>query len=250
MEVIPCVPPRWRPESGGRDDRFLYRSEYNIPTGTIFVKHPPSIAMSRGRPLSFDPDEALDRALAVFWREGFQGAALSTLTEAMGINKPSLYAAFGDKASLYLKALRRYAQQESAKHVEALEREADGRDAVESFLRSAVRSLTDPKKPAGCFVVNGSADCDLADTPPEVQAALREALRGGELALRQRLQRAQAEGQLSADVDTAALAAYFGTVMSGLGVQAKAGATRAKLETVVRAAMQAWPERSRTHRRG
>jgi TetR/AcrR family transcriptional regulator, copper-responsive repressor len=206
--------------------------------------------MSRGRPLSFDPDEALDSALAVFWREGFQGAALSTLTEAMGINKPSLYAAFGDKASLYLKALKRYVQQESARHVEALEGEPDGRNAVEAFLRSAVRSLTDPKKPAGCFVVNGSADCDLADTPPAVQAALREALHGGELALRQRLQRAQADRHLSSDVDAAALAAYFGTVMSGMGVQAKAGASRAKLDAVVRAAMQAWPERARTPRRG
>ena len=206
--------------------------------------------MSRGRPLSFNPDEALDRALAIFWREGFQGAALSTLTEAMGINKPSLYAAFGDKASLYLKALKRYVQQESARHVEALEGEPDGRKAVEAFLRSAVRSLTDPTKPAGCFVVNGTADCDLAGTPPEVQAALREALHGGELALRQRLQRAQADRHLSSDVDAAALAAYFGTVMSGLGVQAKAGASRAKLEAVVRAAMQAWPERARTPRRG
>lgn len=198
--------------------------------------------MDRGRPRSFDADAALDRALDVFWRDGFQGAALSTLTQAMGINRPSLYAAYGDKASLYLKALQRYAQKESARHVQALDREPDGRKAVEAFLRSAVRSLTDPKKPGGCFVVTGTADCGVEDTPAEVQEALRQALRGGELALRQRLQRAQADGHLPTDADVAALAAYFGTVMSGLGVQAKAGASRAKLESIARAAMLAWPQ--------
>ena len=197
--------------------------------------------MDRGRPRSFDTDTALDRALEVFWRDGFQGASLSTLTQAMGINKPSLYAAYGDKASLYLKALQRYAQRESARHVEALDREPDGRRAVELFLRSAVRSLTDRKKPNGCFVVSGTADCGIDGTPAEVQEALRQALRGGEVALRQRLQQAKADGHLSADADVLALASYFSTVMSGLAVQAKAGAARAKLESVVQAAMLAWP---------
>ena len=201
--------------------------------------------MERGRPRGFDPDQVLDRALEVFWRDGFQGASLSALTEAMGINKPSLYATFGDKSSLYLKALQRYGERESANGLKALRTEPDARRAIESFLRSAVRVLTDPARPAGCFVVNGSADCGLEGTPQVVQQALRLAQQAGESAIRERLKQARKDAQLPPDADIAALAAYFAAVAAGLSVQAKAGATRAKLDSAVGVAMQAWPARAR-----
>jgi TetR/AcrR family transcriptional regulator, copper-responsive repressor len=205
--------------------------------------------LEKGRPRGFDPDQALDRALEVFWRDGFQGASLSTLTHAMGINKPSLYAAFGDKASLYLKALQRYGERETAKNnLKALRSESDARRAIESFMRSAVQGLTDPSKPGGCFVVNGSADCGLASTPEAVQDALRLAQQASESAIRDRLKQARKEGQLPPDADIPALAAYFAVVMAGLSVQAKAGAPRPKLDSAVGVAMQAWPARTRTRR--
>ena len=99
---------------------FLYRLVRNVPIGIIFVNHTSNrgfkMTGERGRPRNFDADTALDRALEVFWRHGFQGASLSELTEAMGLNKPSLYATFGDKESLYLKALDRYAALCAAEH--------------------------------------------------------------------------------------------------------------------------------------
>ena len=198
-------------------------------------------AMERGRPRGFDIDTALDQALAVFWRDGFQGASLAELTAAMGINKPSLYAAFGDKEGLYLKALDRYAQATVQQSIEVLEAGTSARRAVEDFLRRSARNLVDPALPGGCFVVNGIAAGQLSATPPAVAAALRDAMCGSEAPLRARLQRAQAAGELPASADVDALATFFNAVVAGMGVLAKGGARRAKLDTVVDAALACWP---------
>lgn len=197
--------------------------------------------MERGRPRGFDIDAALDQALAVFWRKGFQGASLAELTAAMGINKPSMYAAFGDKEALYLKALARYAQASAQQSLELLEGGPSARQAVEDFLRRTARDMTDRALPGGCFVVNGIADCQLSATPPAVEAALREAMRGSEARLRARLHRAQVAGELPAHAQADTLAAYFNAVTAGMGVLAKGGARRAKLDTVIDAALACWP---------
>ena len=195
----------------------------------------------RGRPRGFDADAALDRALAVFWRHGFQGASLSELTAAMGVSKPSLYAAFGDKEALYLKALERYVMQQSAAHLAVLDVEADGRRAVEGYLRSIASMHTDPVLPGGCLVINGMADCGGTTTPAAVELALQKALKGGEARLRERLLRAQRDGQLAPEARVTNLAALFMSLVAGLGVMAKGGAKRAKLCAVITAAMGAWP---------
>jgi AcrR family transcriptional regulator len=202
--------------------------------------------LEKGRPRGFDPDQALDRALEVFWRDGFQGASLSTLTAAMGINKPSLYAAFGDKEALYLKALQRYAEREHACSFDAMQSEPDARRAMDTLLHSIVQFLTDRSRPGGCFVVTGSADCGVSGTPEAVQQALHQALRAGESAIKERLERARDECQLPKGADLSALATYFAAVISGLSVQARSGAPRAKLEAAVRVAMQAWPAPARS----
>ena len=199
------------------------------------------MASERGRPRGFDTDAALDRALAVFWRHGFQSASLCELTEAMGVSKPSLYAAFGDKEALYLQALERYATQQSAAHIAVLDAEPDGRRAVERYLRSIVTRLTDPALPGGCLVINGVADCGGPSTPAAVELALRKVLQGGEVKLRERLLRAQRDGQLAPDARVGDLAALFSSLAAGLGVLAKSGAKRAKLYAVITAAMGAWP---------
>ncbi len=195
----------------------------------------------RGRPRSFDEDAVLDRALEIFWQRGFQSASLSELTEAMGLSKPSLYAAFGDKETLYLKALERYATREIARHAQRLDDEADGRAAVAAFLRSMAGMLTDPALPGGCFIINGTADFGGPAMPANVEFALRKALQGGEEKLRERLQLAQRDGQLPEGVKAADLASVFSSLLAGLAVLAKSGAKRAKLNTIIAAAMAIWP---------
>lgn len=202
----------------------------------------------RGRPRSFDTDTALDRALEVFWRHGFQGASLSELTEAMGLNKPSLYAAFGDKESLYLKTLERYVTLCAQEHAVKLEEEPDARRAVAAFLHSIAAMLVDPKLPGGCYVINGVADCGGTVTPPSVEAALRRQLEQNEVMLKARLARAQREGQLPKGKSADELAALFSAVLAGIAVLAKGGASRAKLDKVIDTALLAWPEPAATKR--
>ncbi len=195
----------------------------------------------RGRPRTFDMDHALDRAVEVFWKHGFQDASLNELTEAMGLSKPSLYAAFGDKEALYLKTLGRYVARLIERHAGALNDEPDGRRAVEGFLRSLAAMLADPELPGGCFIINGTADCGGSTIPASVEQALRQALQGSEMMVLKRLQRAQAEGQLAPGAHAEALATLFVSIIAGMAVLAKSGAPRAKLDTAIDSVMAAWP---------
>lgn len=194
-----------------------------------------------GRPRSFDIDVALDNALHVFWKHGFQGASLRDLTEATGLSKPSLYAAFGDKRVLYLKTLERYLYLLAEHHAGLLDDEPSGRLAVEIFLRSLAEMFCNPKMPGGCFIINGAADFGGSSVPSEVESALRAALKASEKLLRERLERAQREGDLSSHASPADLAMLFCTLIGGLAVQAKSGVTGKKLSVVIDAAMRAWP---------
>jgi AcrR family transcriptional regulator len=199
--------------------------------------------MVRGRPREFDADRALDRVLPVFWRDGFEGASVQALAEAAGVSKPSLYAAWGNKEALFLAALARYGERYGVERVAALEAESDGREAVRGFLYAVVDAYTDPTHPAGCLVVTGTTTCDSPAVPESVRHALCTALRAGADRLACRLARAQREGQLAADVSADALATYFNTLIAGLGVQAKGGASRESLRAVVDAAMGSWRAR-------
>lgn len=197
--------------------------------------------MERGRPRAFDVDQALDAALRVFWRDGFQAATMTELTAAMGVSKPSLYAAFGDKASLYIKAFERYLERELAEHRRALEAEPEVRRAVEACLLSAVRAMTDPAKPRGCFIVNGVADCGSPGTPPAVEEALLRSVQGAVEMFGARLARGVEDRQLPASTDVGGLSAYLATVLAGLAVQAQAGVGCEVLRSVVGSALLAWP---------
>jgi len=195
----------------------------------------------RGRPRSFDTDIALDSALNVFWKHGFQSASLSELTKATGLSKPSLYAAFGDKRSLYLKALERYAGLLVELHASRLTEEPDGRLAVENFLRSLTKMLTNPSLPGGCFIINGTADFGGTSVPKEIETALSLALQSTETLLKQRLKQAQSDGQLPQNVDPQDFCILLSTLIAGLAIQAKSGATEAKLNLGITATMKAWP---------
>ena len=194
--------------------------------------------MPGGRPRSFDADTALDRALEVFWRHGYEGTSLTDLTAAMGINKPSLYAAFGNKERLFRKALDRYTEGPAAYVREALG-EPTARAVVERLLRGAVDLLTDPHGPPGCLMVQGALACGEAADPVRQELASRRA--AGEAAIRQRFKRAKLDGDLPADADPVDLARYVATVIHGMAVQAAGGASRDELRRVAQTALRAWP---------
>jgi AcrR family transcriptional regulator len=184
-------------------------------------------------------EEALDRALRVFWRKGYEGASLAELTEAMGINRPSLYAAFGNKEGLFRKALDRYYEGPAAYVGEALNAPT-ARAVAERLLRGTIDGLTGPHNPHGCLVVQGALACSEAAESIRRELAARRA--AGESAVRQRFERALAEGDLPADTDPADLAGYLVTVIRGMAVQAASGATRKELRRVAEMALRAWPE--------
>ena len=194
--------------------------------------------MPRGRPRTFDPDKALDRALGVFWKKGYEGASLPDLTKAMGINRPSLYAAFGNKESLFRKAVERYARGPAGYASEALA-QPTARAAVERLLRGGICVGTGPKGPRGCLMVQAALTCGDDAEPVRKELAARRA--AGEAALRRRLERAREVGDLPPGADPAGLAKYIFTVMHGMAVQAAGGATRQELERVVDTALRAWP---------
>src|SRR5438105_141628 len=148
-------------------------------------------ATPRGRPRAFDPDAALERAMHVFWAKGYEGASLSNLTRAMRINRPSLYAAFGNKEQLFKKVLDRYMDGPVAYFGKALAA-PKARDVVEEIFLGTARMGDDPRIPAGCLMVQGALACGDASVRRAV-AARRAA---AESALRRRLQRAKREGEL------------------------------------------------------
>jgi len=191
-----------------------------------------------GRPRAFDLDEALDQALAVFWRHGYEGASLTDLTAAMGIARPSLYGAFGDKEALFRRALDRYSQGPAAFVGEALAMPT-AREVVEQLLLRGAEALTDPRWPSGCLAVQGALACGQgADAIKRELAARRSAM---EAALRGRLESAALEGDLPVGADPADLARYVSAVFQGMAVQAAGGTTREELRRVAMTALRAWP---------
>jgi len=194
--------------------------------------------VAKGRPREFDVDEALDRALRVFWRRGYEGATLPDLTEAMGINRPSLYAAFGSKEELFRKALDRYVKGPAAYVREALN-EPTARGVAERLLGGTIDMVTDRRNPRGCLIVQGALAC--GETAESVRRELAARRVAGEVAVRQRFERARADGDLPAEADAADLARYVVTVMRGMAVQAAGGASREDLRRVAELALRAWP---------
>lgn len=193
--------------------------------------------MAAGRPRAFCTEEALDKALAVFWEKGYEGTSLQDLTEAMGINRPSLYAAFGNKESLFLKAMERYAERNAC--VAELMNEPTARLVVEKLLYGTADMLTEPDTPHSCLTVSAALACSEETAP--IKNALAAKRKQMQLLLQQRLERAQKEGDLRKDADPATLALYICTVTYGMSIQASSGATRVQLRKVAALALDAWP---------
>jgi AcrR family transcriptional regulator len=192
-----------------------------------------------GRARAFDADEALDRAMTVFWTKGYEGASLADLTEAMGINRPSLYATYGNKEELFRKALERYGEGPSSYERTALAQRT-AREVAEGLLRGAADVQTDRDTPAGCLATLGTTYCAEESSP--VGKMLIASRLAGHAAIRERFELARAEGDLPADADPKALTHYIGTVVCGMAVLAASGATRNELERVIELTMRAWPQ--------
>jgi AcrR family transcriptional regulator len=192
-----------------------------------------------GRPLGFDPEKALEAALRVFWRKGYEGTALSDLTAAMGINRPSIYATFGNKEALFRKALDRYSERMTNYTAEAL-KEPTARAVAERLMVGAADLLSCPGNPKGCLIVQGALACGDEADPIRKELIARRAT--GEGALRERFERAKLEGDLPPQADPADLARYVMAVMHGMSVQAAGGAKRKELQGVIDLSLQAWPQ--------
>ena len=192
-----------------------------------------------GRPRAFDPERALDAALAVFWQHGYEGASLPALTAAMGINRPSLDATFGNKEALFQAALARYQQTRLAFVPDALA-QPSARAVVDALLTGYARLGTTPGSPRGCLAVNSALACSDGADP------IRQQLIAGRIArlatLRRRLEQARRDGDLPRDSDTAGLARFVMAVAQGMAVQAASGATRAQLLPLVEHALVLFPE--------
>lgn len=190
-----------------------------------------------GRKATFDRDAALDIALELFWRHGYDGVGIADLTKAIGIAPPSLYHAFGSKADLFREVLRKYGAGGVAPA--DIEQAPSARDAVEDMLARGIQTVTSSDRPLGCMISSG-----MLMTGPENAAlaaevrSLRADLR---TALQRRIERDAAAGLFPSAINAAATARFYASVLQGFSVQALDGATRADLQAAAALAMAAWP---------
>ncbi|MEP1449124.1 MAG: TetR/AcrR family transcriptional regulator [Paraglaciecola sp.] len=195
-------------------------------------------ATAIGRPRAFDVQVALEKALEVFWEKGFDGASLSDLTSAMGINKPSMYSAFGNKEQLFLKAIEFYKDRPCGFFKPALG-QPTAYKVAESMLLGAAKSMADNSHPQGCVMIQGALSCS------EAAAGVKEELikhrQQSEEQLKDRFELAKAQGDLPENVDACNLARYLNTVMQGISIQASSGATEEQLIDVANLALASFP---------
>src|SRR5262245_12802114 len=198
--------------------------------------------MTVGRPREFDPDRAVETAMELFWEHGFDGVSISDLTAATGINRRSLYAAFGSKDDLFAKAVERYMSGPAGYIADAL-RQPTALDVSRAMVHGAVDANTRPGRPRGCLLVHGAlAAGDDADS---VRVDLAQQRDAAVTALARRFDEAQAAGELKG-VNTLALSRWINAVCQGISVQARSGATREELHEVADQALVGWPSVSLT----
>jgi AcrR family transcriptional regulator len=196
--------------------------------------------MSRtGRPREFDRDEALQRAMGLFWAQGYEGTTLPDLQKAMGgITPPSFYAAFGSKERLFREVVELYKKTQGASIVKALLEGSTARASLEAMLRAAAESVCGQSNPRGCLMVLGGINCAPANKG--IEDFLREQRAIREKVIRQRLRQGIADGDLPSSTDVNGLVAFYTSIVDGMAIRARDGASRKTLSAIVDCAMAAW----------
>ncbi|GAA4620119.1 TetR/AcrR family transcriptional regulator [Actinoallomurus vinaceus] len=194
---------------------------------------------TRGRPRTFDPDTALRQALEVFWERGYEGTSLNDLVAAMGIASASIYACFGSKEDLFRKVMALYGTTSGGPPRRALSEQPTARAAIEAMLGATADEITRPDAPRGCMLILAAPTGAVENhAVREFLAGLRRGMLGE---IRDRLARGVTDGDLTVSLaELDAIARYYTTVVQGLSIQARDGATRAELEAVITCAMAAW----------
>lgn len=199
---------------------------------------------TRGRPRSFDRDAALDKALRLFWRQGYEGTSISDLTRELGIGAPSLYAAFGDKKTLFDETINAYGAHYGGYPARALAEEPTARAAAARMLHEAALGFTQPGQPPGCMVICSGANTTNTEVATDLEQRRNATVEGFE----QRIGADTAAGTLPADTKAGVLARYTVAVMQGMSQSARDGASREDLLQVAELALRAWPREGREAR--
>jgi AcrR family transcriptional regulator len=189
----------------------------------------------KGRPRGFDEDQAIDAAMRVFWEKSFEGTTMTDLTDATGLTRSSIHAAFGSKEGLFVRSVERY-RSVQMRHISKALAEPTLPQAIEALLRGMVNAISIPGNPKGCLSIHGALACGTEhELVTQVMAKWRRSI---ENRIKERIQQAQREGELGRDVNAADYARYIGTIMIGIGIQAVNGAGRAELNRTVDMTLQ------------
>ena len=191
-----------------------------------------------GRPRAFCETEALDAAMRVFWERGYEGTSLDDLTDAMGINRSSLYASFGDKETLFRRAIARYAEG-SVSYVQTALEQPTARAVIEALLRGTATALGDASHPRGCLLLQGGLACGSG--AESVKQALIDLRKNNQAVIEKRMKQARREGDIPQDVDPKDLARYVSIVMNGLAIQAANGASSSEITRAMDLALRSLP---------
>ncbi|BCM26292.1 TetR/AcrR family transcriptional regulator [Methyloradius palustris] len=191
-----------------------------------------------GRPRKFDKDVALENALQLFRRKGYEATSMTDITEALGINRPSVYAAFGNKETLFSQVLAKYVEGPTA-YLDEVLFEKTSREVVRQLLIQSVDLLTSLEKSTGCLAVLSSVSSELESVG--IQQKIIDSLHRYEKKLAKRFDQAINEGDLPEGSNSESLSKYVTTVHKGLSVQASNGASKEELYGVVEVLLQSWP---------
>jgi AcrR family transcriptional regulator len=193
------------------------------------------VEVKMGRPREFDEDAALEAAMRVFWEKSYEGTTMADLTGAMGINRSSMYAAFGDKESIFHRVMERYLG-EPMDYIRQALAQPSLAEVVAGLIHGTAEFLSMRGNPRGCLLIQGALACGTDAEP--IKQAMIDWRKSGEAAIKRRLQQAQSQGEFPAEIQAADFARYLSSVMAGLGVQAANGATRTELRRVAEIALR------------
>lgn len=205
------------------------------------TKRPLPDHQGKGRPRAFDRSQALHSALEVFWRHGYEPTSVAELCAVMGIKPPSLYATFGNKASLFLEAVRHYEKTYWEAPAQRFMSTPDIHEAVANFFNESAQILLSPETPCGCMVV--LAAINISEGEQEIITAIRELRLATKRMFADRLRQAILDGQIPPDTDVPALSGALNTMLEGLSIQARDGLFQSELKAIAGHAVRMLPER-------